>query len=246
MTRNHFITIVAGDDYKSLMSKYDINNCSENTIVFKIADAERIRQIFISTHEQMLKDDGLNDVEKNILSQELEIAKSQSPKEFYYNLTCDYDYDNDGNAITDKNIYGKYTSYAIGQLFSVPFTLKNGDTSFSAKKGDIDWSKMHMANSAIYEAAWDMVMGDKKPESEEEKIVYENMKNRTLYFQNFGDRETYVASNTAFWGYAFLSEESGWVDMEDYEQFPWIMNFFDLYISPLSDDTTLTIIECRK
>ena len=91
-----------------------------------------------------------------------------------------------------------------------------------------------------------MVMEGKTPSNEEETIIYENMKNRTQYFQSFGNRETYVASNTAFWGYAFLSEDVEWIDMEEHEQFSWIMQFYDLFIKPLPDDTILTIIECRK
>lgn len=246
MIQNRFVAIVAGDDYKTLLKKYDLNNNCENTVVFKLKDAEKIRNIYIATHEQLLKDDNLSSFERNLLTDELNIAKSQSPQEFYYDLTCDYDYDDEGNAITDKNLFGKYSSYAIGQVFSVPFTLKNGKTSFSAKKGEVDWSKMHLANKGIYEAAWDMVMEGKTPSNEEETIIYENMKNRTQYFQSFGNRETYVASNTAFWGYAFLSEDVEWIDMEEHEQFSWIMQFYDLFIKPLPDDTILTIIECRK
>ena len=246
MNRNYFITIVAGDDYKSLMEKYNKNTKCEGTIVFKYADAERIKKIYVSTHEQMLKDETLTNDEKVILESELNLAKSQSAEDFFNDLTYDYDHDENGNAITDKNIYGKYSSYAVGQFFSVPFTLNNGETSFSAKKSEIDWSKMHLNNIHIYESAWDMVMGNKKPKTEEDKIIYENMKNRTLYFENFGNRDTYVASNTAFWGYAFLSEETGWMDMEDNEQFTWMTQFYDMFIKTLPDDTTLTIIECRK
>ena len=132
----------------------------------------------------------------------------------------------------------------IGKLFSVPFTLKDGTISFSAKKCDIDWDKMHLHNKEIYEAAWDMVMENKTPETDEEKLVYENMKNRTLSFQEFGNKETYVTSNTSFWGYAFLSEETNWIDAEKYDQFTWMMNFYDTFIKPLPDDTLLTIVEC--
>ena len=48
---------------------------------------------------------------------------------------------------------------------------------------------MHLHGGEIYEIAWDMVMGNKKPKNEYEKNIYENMKNRTEYFQRFKTKE---------------------------------------------------------
>ena len=56
-----------------------------------------------------------------------------------------------------------------------------------------------------------------------------------------------MASNTAFWGYAFLSEKTGWVELEDNEeQFKWVVNFYNKFIKPQSDDTLISIYECRR
>ena len=63
----------------------------------------------------------------------------------------------------------------------------------------------------------------------------------------FVTKENYVISNTAFWGYAFVSEKTGWMDADDAEdQFAWMSTFYDLYIKNLDDDTLLTIFECTK
>ena len=90
-------------------------------------------------------------------------------------------------------------------------------------------------------------MEGKEPKTEEDKIVYENMKNRKAYFEKYGDKKTYVISNTAFWGYAFLSEKEGWKELEpNVNQFIWVSQFFDRFIEPLDDNTLLTIYECVK
>ena len=89
-------------------------------------------------------------------------------------------------------------------------------------------------------------MEGKKPETDKEEKIYNNMKNRTGYFQKFGTKEKYVASCTAFWGYAFL-DKSGWKELEpDQDQFEWMISYWDRFIKPLPDDTLLTIYECTK
>ena len=63
----------------------------------------------------------------------------------------------------------------------------------------------------------------------------------------FENKENYVISNTAFWGYAFLSDMTGWQDASDTEdQFVWMNNFYNLFIKNLPEDTLLTIYECVK
>jgi hypothetical protein len=67
------------------------------------------------------------------------------------------------------------------------------------------------------------------------------------YFKKFENKENYVASNTAFWGYAFLSEATGWMDGSDVEdQFEWMKNFYDVFIKNLPENTTITVYECKK
>jgi hypothetical protein len=92
-----------------------------------------------------------------------------------------------------------------------------------------------------------MVMDNSAPNNEDEKVLYDNMKDKTSYFEKFEAKENYITSNTAFWGYAFLSEKTGWIDATDIEdQFAWMSNFYDVFIKNLSEDTKLTIYECTK
>ena len=92
-----------------------------------------------------------------------------------------------------------------------------------------------------------MVMEKSLPNDEQEKALFDNMKDKESYLENFKTKENYVVSNTAFWGYAFLSEETGWIDAEDsVNQFSWITEYYDKFIKNLSEDTILTIYECTK
>ena len=85
------------------------------------------------------------------------------------------------------------------------------------------------------------------PNDEHEKVLFENMKNMTSYFKKFETKDNYIVSNTAFWGYAFLSDMNGWLDAENEEdQFAWMSNYYDVFIKNLPEDTLLTIYECRK
>lgn len=143
--------------------------------------------------------------------------------------------------------YKKCTAYEIGKWFSTPFFTKTGDERFQAKKGDIDWGHMHLHGQAIYGTAWELVMDGREPVNETEKTIYESMKNRKEYFSKYETKENYVASFTMFWGYAFLSEETGWLELEDnMDQYVWVTNFYDLFIKNLPDDTLLTIYECVR
>ena len=73
------------------------------------------------------------------------------------------------------------------------------------------------------------------------------MKNRTMYFSKFKTKENYVIHSTAFWGYAFLSEKTGWKELEEHmNQFDWVSHFYDNFIKPLDENTLLTIFECKK
>jgi hypothetical protein len=105
---------------------------------------------------------------------------------------------------------------------------------------------MHLVNREVYEFAWDSVMEGKEPTTDNEKIIYENMKNRVAYFSAFKDKETYVLSNISFWTYAYL-DENGWVECdEETSQFEWVKNFYDKYINKLDDKKLITIYECTR
>ena len=243
---NHFVAIVAGDEPEVLMSPFDKNIETEPRIIYRFNDAEKLRQQYIQVYEAIIKNSEEGFVKEDA-KDVLETIKSRSAGEFYLDLTEDYEHDPEtGDAISKENPIGKWSSYRLGKLFSVPFVLNDGKEVFQAKKEDIDWSVMHLHGGEIYERAWEMVMEGSEPKTDYEKQIYTNMKARTAYFEKFGTKENYVIGNTAFWGYAFVSK-GGWIELEDdMDQFKWVREFYDRFIDPLPDDTLLTIYECRK
>ena len=245
---NHFVAIVAGDNPEVLMSPYDKNIKTEPRVVYKYADAGLLRDQYIKVYKSIISSDAIPDGPfKEDAKDKLAIIESQTPQEFYYDLTDEYEHDEKtGDAITNENQDGRWSSYRLGKLFSVPFILNDGTEKFQAKKSDINWELMHLHGGEIYERAWEMVMEGSEPVNDYEKQIYENMKARTAYFEKFGTKENYVLSNTAFWGYAFVSK-NGWVELDDgMDQFVWVRNFYESFIDPLPDDTLLTIYECQK
>lgn len=245
---NHFVAIVAGDNPEVLMSPYDKNIETEPRVVYKYVDAEKLRDQYIRVYKSITASKEIPEGPfKEDAKDKLEIIQSQSPYDFYFDLTEDYEKDEKtGDAITRENPDGKWSTYRMGKLFSIPFVLNDGTETFQARKGEINWELMHLHGGEIYERAWEMVMEGSEPVNDYERQIYDNMKARTTYFEKFGSKENYVLGNTAFWGYAFVSK-NGWLELEDdMDQFVWVRNFYETFIDPLPDDTLLTIYECNK
>lgn len=246
----HFVCIVAGDNPELLMDEYDKGKNVERQVIFRYKDADIIRHTYMDEYQKMLKDGDISDAEREYIELALDDIKEMTPDDFYYDLitTSNYEVDEEtGDAVYFSNKQGKLSYYQIGKLFSVPFLLKDGRETFQAKKKDIDWERIHMAGGDVYKRAWEMVMDGSKPTNDIEEQIFENMKDKTTYFQKFETKENYVTSNTAFWGYAFLSEKTGWIDADNCEdQFVWMSNFYDTFIKNLDDETILTIYECKK
>ena len=245
---NHFVAIVAGDNPEVLMSPYDKNMKTRPKVVYKYADAGKLHTEYINVYRSIVASPNIPDGPfKEDWKDKRAVIQNQSAEEFFLDLTDEYDHDElTGDATTTENLDGKWSSYRLGKLFSVPFVLKDGRESFQAKKGDINWELMHLHGGEIYARAWEMVMDGSKPENDYENQIYENMKARTAYFQKFETKENYVLANTAFWGYAFVSK-NGWLQLEDnMDQFVWVKHFYDAFIDPLPDDTLLTIYECQR
>lgn len=244
----HFTLVVIGDNPEELVKPYDNSIKVEPYVVYEFAKAKEYHDQYITFYETLLKSRKLTDSERESINNAIDYYKSLDDVGFYLDLTNGKDLDEEtGNLISDENPNGKYDTCHIGKNLSMPLITKDGEEVFSARKKDIDWDKIHLANRETYEAAWDMVMGDRKPETEEEEEIYENMKNRTQYFNFFGSRENYVMSSTAFWGYAVLDQKHGWKELEDNMlQIEWISKFYDTYIKKLPGNTLISIYECFR
>ena len=246
----HFVCIVAGDNPDKLIKPYNKNIPDIPYIVYKYKDVDKIKNTYINLYEQMLLNATFAGEKQNI-QEIINDIKELSNDEFFERL-CEEDDnywfdENTGDIMSDENKNGKWSSYKIGKSFSIPFLTKDGREVFQALKKDIDWGRIHLSGAKVYERVWEMCMENSIPNDEHEKVLFENMKDKVTYFKKFETKENYVTSNTAFWGYAFLSDITGWLDAEGGEnQFTWMSNFYDIFIKNLPDDTLLTIYECRK
>lgn len=246
MENRHFNVIVIGENPELIMEKYDLNKNVSPYIVYKFKDAAKYKEQRIHFCEEAIN----SKIDTELIEyfkEELEYVKGLNDMDFYVELTEDYDLDEKtGDAMSNKNPNGKYDSCNIAKRFAIPFVLKDGTETYSARKSEIDWGKMHLYNRKPYEIAWDTVMEHKVPENDDEKQIYENMKERSFYFSSFGDRETYVNTCTAFWGYAFV-DENNWVELDEKtSQLEWVNSFYDKFIKNLPGNTLITIFECIR
>lgn len=237
----HFNVLVAGDNHSELMAIHDVNFKYPKYTAYRFKDAEKYRQEYLRSLESVVDTDPS-------VAELIEEIKNEDVEDFYLDLTKDYELDPEtGDAITSKNPDGKYDTAKVAKNFAVPFKLKDGSESYSARKGDIDWDLTAFSDKKPYETAWDLVMGGKKPRTAYEKNIYNNMKNRTTYFEAFGSKENYVLTSTAFWCYAFVSEKGKWTEFDETgDQFKWVKDFYRKFVKNLSDNTLLTLYECTR
>lgn len=243
----HFVCIVAGDNPDELMKPYDRREEEEPYVRYRYKDAAKIKEKYVELYEGILNSDE-ETIDKEELEDIVNDLKEMSVEEFYEELTEGLTIDDEtGDAISTENRQGMFSYYELGKWLSVPFLLKGGREVFQAKKSDINWDKIHLGGGDIYRKTWEMVMEGVEPSTDYEKTIYDNMKDKETYFKKFETKENYVVSNTAFWGYAFLSEKTGWVDASDTSnQFVWMAEYYNMFIKNLPEDTLLTIYECKK
>ena len=246
---NHFVCIVAGDDPNKLMGEYDNNKTVEPYIIYKYDDANKIKVSTINYYNE-LKKIATDTSEIEYLINSILDLKEMSDDEFFETLcedNPDYYFNDNGDIMSTKNPDGHFSYCNIGKLFSIPFLTMDGREVYQARKNEIDWDKVHLAGGDVYRRVWEMVMENSAPNDEHENVLFENMKDKIEYFNKFLTKENYVASNTAFWGYAFVSDMTGWMEINETDnQFTWITNFYDIFIKNLPEDTLLSIYECKK
>ena len=243
---SHFVTIVAGENPVESIDKFKDKGENKLTLAYRYKDAELVKHTHTLMAKEYLKQVD-SEFEKMELEDIIETLENQSIDEFWKDLSEEYEMDEDKNLYTDKNLESKCSSYNIGKNLSLPFTLKDGTTSFQARKGDVDWEQMHLRDYDMYIRTWELAMEGEIPLNDIEKNIKKNMSNMRDYFMFFGDKETYASHCSAFWGYAFLDEEGWWTDLSfETNQIDWVLNYYEKFIEPLPNNTLLTVFECRK
>lgn len=237
--------MVVGDNHKELMDKYSFGLEVEPYVRYEYLKADKYQNNSIKALDNLLSNAdkvGLDTQLREGLERRIKALKKMTPFEYYRELTDGMYYDEDGNALTTENPDGHWATARIGKNFSLPLKLKDGTETYSAKADDIDWWAMNEP-TAMYEAAWEMVVDGREPTNTAEERVYESMKDKTTYFSNFKDKDDYVTYSTSYWNYAFV-DKNGWVDMTNEDEKKWITNFFERFVKNIDPNDTVTIYEC--
>ena len=244
-----FSVMAVGDNPDEIMSKYDLSLKVKPYVRFRYKDASKIKEKTVKVYSDIIKDHKkflLNEMQEDYLKEKIKAINNMSPFEYYREITNGLYYDENGDALSDENPNGKWKTYNIGNHFSLPFTLKDGSEKYQAINNEIDWESMRFKNRKVYEDAWDLVHNIRQPETDDEKLIYENMKDKTNYFSRFKDRESYAIYNSAYWNFAYV-DENKWIGMDDdNKEMDWIENYYDRFVKNIDQNAKITIFECTK
>lgn len=248
--------LVIGENHEEIIHMFSKDKAVEPYVKYKREDAGIMKKRHLAFIEAVINSGKLeltNDQRDRYKEIYLSI-KEMSDSDYYLHITegCVYDKDT-GDALSTENpnAYYQYEKCYERRFketgeeapLITPFILKDGTRSYSARKGDIDWSKNHMYGTDIYEVAWDIIVDGRSPETPQEEKIKEVMP--LNYFQHFKTKEEYVRHCCAFWAYG-VATSSGYAEL-DYtiQDKVWVAEFYDRFIKGLSDDTLLTLYEVK-
>lgn len=258
MASNFRTLLVIGDKHQEIAAKYSLDTKVDKYLRYKFDDANALHVQFLKDLENKIQAWEKTDKENPLYQYYMDMyeeSKKQDDFDFYQEFTIGCWYDEEGNAWSTENQdahyqYEKCYDKRIRQdqrneaTFSNPFILKDGTKAYSALKGEIDWDKIHMVGTELYERTWEMCVEGDAPKNDTDELIYNNMSNRHDYFDNFKNKEEFVTHSCAFWTYGVATEDMYYCG-EQSTALQWTTNFFKDYIEPLSDDTRLSIYEIK-
>ena len=257
--------MVVGDNSNELIKTYDLDTRVKPYIKLKRSDALSAQTKHLNLIESIIKANNLGltekqrDVYKNMY---LDIKEMDEAEYFaYVTRDCYYDDENgDAMSIINPQAYYKHVINPQKRLdltneehdFANPFILiplegeEEGDViSYTAKKSEIDWSRMHLYNKEIYKRAWELCVDDDEPQNDIERTIKQRMGQRMEYFDNFDTKEDYILHSCSFWCYGYLDKD-GYKEL-DYtiSDKEWVKTYYDRFVKPLDDNETLSIYVVR-
>lgn len=248
--------LVIGENHPEIAKKYSLDTKVDEYIRYHFDDAAKLHIQNLKVLEDLMKK--TQDTNQSLFKKYKEMYDEyleMDDFEFYQQLTYGCRYDENGDAWSTENPWAHYQyekcyDARIQQdqrneaMFSNPLILKNGRKAYSALMKDIDWPKNHMANTEIYQAAWDICVNGREPETEEEKLIKQNFARRTDYFANFKSVDEYIAHNCSFWTYGVATNEE-YVCADADNAIEWTTNFYDRFIKCLGPNERLSIYEIK-
>lgn len=256
MTFNFKTILVIGDNHEERIKKYSADTKVTEYVKYRYDDRFKIYDTRLALVKELAKSDANNN---KYWTEAAEALEEMSYEDYFDFIARGMKIDPETHdAISDENPNSHYRyeacydaalkSKGVEGYFSTPFTLKDGTKAYSAKKGEIDWSKMHMFNIEPYVRAWEMVVEGDEAKTDQEKIIKDNMNGRKGYFLNFKNKDEYVRYSCSWWCYGVITEDDTYREYGMYKEgddMGWIFNFYDNFIKKLDDDTLLTIYEAK-
>lgn len=248
--------LVIGNNHKSIVEKY---SQFREKFKYQLTDAPRLKQDFLTS----LK----NDIEKlqsnGSISSTDKILENLNDKYNKINNMDDFDFYNEiiqtygENGLYNPNIQNDDFYFITGECydelirknqnneapFADPFILKNGLKVYSAKKCEIDWSIIHQGKKDVYSRIWELCVDGHEPQNDDERMAINCMFNRDEYFSMFVDKNEYIQYSTNFWTYAVATEDK--YVYNEKNDVKWVCEFFDRFIDPLDNNTTLSIYQIK-
>ena len=239
---NCFSVMVVGNNPEEQMAQFNASLKVQPYLKYKINDASELRKKAILTVENMIFEMNDNPIVLEYLHNHLSEIKEMTDIEYFSFLTNKLSHDKDGNAWDDSNPNGKWTSYTIGKENSIELVKNDGTITMQCRKGDVDWSAIHLAKQQIYKRTWEMVVENQAPKHDADKIMLSIMGDKKDYLLNFKTKDNYIKYNTSYWNYAVI-KDGVWKDTDNQNSINWVINFYETFVEPLNDDELITIYE---
>lgn len=241
-----FNVLVIGKNPDKIMEKYCMDFEVEPYILYRFDEHEKLYNEKLLLYKTVLESkDNSFDVETiKQASLVYKKLKEVTPFEYYQELIKYYNIDENGNALTTENPYGKWE---IKQLY--PCLMIGNDEVSQANIKEINWEELHLKENklGLYKRTWELCFEKQEPEDDLDKILIQNMGGASLsYFERFNDKEEYAKYNTSFGFYAIATDKK-WEELQPGEsEFDWYINFYDKFIKKLKPTTLLTSYTCSR
>jgi hypothetical protein len=252
--------LVIGENHDEIAKMYSKETNTTDFVKYKLNDAPKLHKEHLSILETIIKtikekpDYEGKEVEISAYQDMYDSYKEMDDFEFYQVLTQEYQHNGDGDVIVNENPNGHYLKQKCydEQIranqnneapFVDPFILLDGTKAYSATVGEIDWDRVHLGKSPIYEAVWEICVEGRKPTTPDEEVALNVMGNKQNYFSNFKTKDEYVGHCSAFWTYAIATKDK-YVECNG-RDVDWTNNFYESNIKHLSDDTVISLYEIQ-
>ena len=113
-----FSVMVVGDDPKTIMEDYCIDKKVEPYVKYKFLQAEKYKDAAIKVSQKLLDDASLTMITpqmKQAIEDNVKRLKQLSTFDYYQQLTKGMYYDENGNALSEKNPNGKWKTAHTGR-----------------------------------------------------------------------------------------------------------------------------------